>query len=109
MTREMQSSQIVGNGLNEYSVSPRDRKLFVDNVTKAPAPDIDRANEILPIVGRSYGVLGVSSKDRKRMLQEWETKLYGGTAKEQTRASNGLQSIEQTHNALILPVNKRIR
>ena len=101
MTRLERPIQVTGNGHEKVSgLSPRDKRLFVNNVTHSPVPDIDSAQAILPRVGEFYKELGVPPSDRKRIAQGLETKLYGGTAQEQVKASETLQSIEQTYRAL---------
>jgi len=112
MRRSELPSQFSGNGHNENSdLSPRDRQLFVLKATRAPVPDIDRAKEILQTVKESLGAFGMSSKNRKRLIQGLETGLYGGNAREQASASDNLQDIAQNYSAAkeIFPGNKRVR
>jgi hypothetical protein len=101
MTRAELPSQFSNNGRGEHQgLSPKDRRLFVNNATNSPAPDIDTAAAILPKVKKFYKELGVPSSDRKKQAQTLETLLFEGTAKQQTRASNFLESLNETYEAL---------
>lgn len=108
---EMQSNQPIINGNGEGNgLSPRDIRLFVNKATQSPVPDIDYARAILPRVGELYKQLGVPKSDREKLTNALENMLYGGTAEEQVRASETLQSFEQTHNVLkeTFPGGKRV-
>lgn len=94
-------SQFSRNGhAEQYDLSPKDRRLFVNKATKSPVPDIDAAKTMLPRVEEFYKELGVPPSDRKRQAQVLETMLFKGTAKQQIRASDSLLSLSNAYEAI---------
>lgn len=101
-SRETRPTQFTSNGhVEHYALPPEDRRRFENVVRQLPPPDIDRAKEILPRAVEIYKTLGVSPVQGKRLTQTLETRLYGGTAPEQRKASEVLLSLNQGYEGYI--------
>jgi len=108
MTRAEFPSQFASNGNGDPNgLSLKERKLFVDKVTKSPVPDIDRAQEILPQTRDLYQRLGVPPKDAAKWSKQLEHTLFEGTAPQQAAASGALASLFQAQTGLHDRTNRR--
>lgn len=89
--------------INKEGTITGQEAFFRQSVLKGPIADKDQAQIDLDRLGGLYRTAYLPGKDRRRILNEYEHVVYGGTAEEQARGidvlDNAVQGLSKYHHS----------